>query len=320
MQPWERRAFAETSFKRLFWLGYNGRFGLFSWPTEFVERWDWPAGLGVLKDPNNYNRSEVQAWKSGKELQKLLKNLSSESKYSGNIKVFAHSMGNIVVSEALKELSKVSGSKGTISHYAACQAASVAHAYNPDAPLGSSLTYDLNPLPGGPDLYSVYPYHDAKCIGFNYFDNLSRGNIPNRAVGSIINMYSGKDSALDDIPWSASQASNPHESFGYDTSTGQYKEWVNGSNPPYISAELKVDKDYDKIFAHICMARSNALGRESNLTGNVIDKEVNLADDNLCGFTGSDADHSAQFLSYFANRRIFWLTLAKKLKLKIESK
>ena len=42
MQRWERIVFAQTAFKRLWHSGYKGRFGFFSWPTEYtpiVERW-----------------------------------------------------------------------------------------------------------------------------------------------------------------------------------------------------------------------------------------------------------------------------------------
>ena len=35
MAPWEKDRFAETAFKRLYWQGYQGRFGEFRWPTDF---------------------------------------------------------------------------------------------------------------------------------------------------------------------------------------------------------------------------------------------------------------------------------------------
>ena len=38
LAPWERDAFAETAFKRLYWQGYKGHFGAFQWPTDYSIR------------------------------------------------------------------------------------------------------------------------------------------------------------------------------------------------------------------------------------------------------------------------------------------
>ena len=35
METWEKDRFAETAFKRLYWQGYQGRFGEFRWPTDY---------------------------------------------------------------------------------------------------------------------------------------------------------------------------------------------------------------------------------------------------------------------------------------------
>jgi len=308
MEPWERRAFAETSFKRLFWLGYNGRFGFFSWPTEWVDRYDWGE---LLWDLRNYDRSEVQAWRSGKELVKLLKQISLN--YPGKFKVFAHSMGNIVVSEALKELSSVPENKNIVSHYAACQAASVADAYNASAPAVPGRAYLLldEKLNTGPDLYSLFPHThniDGTANTDIFFKNLISTNNSYRAVDRIINMYNKKDSAVASaIAWPLNQETKPDLGFSYDPDTG-YRE----------NGKVLLQGDYDKILAHICIARSRALGAESGLVGDVIDEEIDMGENGDCGFTDADADHSAQFVSYFAKRRAFWLTLAKKMKLKIK--
>jgi hypothetical protein len=89
---WTKRKSAETSFKRLWWQGYKGRFGLFRWPNaHFTDQWLC----------NNFNISELNAWKSGAGLLDLLKNLKVTKGYSVN--VIAHSQGNVVVAEALRE-------------------------------------------------------------------------------------------------------------------------------------------------------------------------------------------------------------------------
>ena len=35
MESWEKDRFAESAFKRLYWQGYQGRFGVFRWPTDY---------------------------------------------------------------------------------------------------------------------------------------------------------------------------------------------------------------------------------------------------------------------------------------------
>jgi len=35
LPPWKKDRFAETAFKRLYWQGYQGRFGLFRWPGVY---------------------------------------------------------------------------------------------------------------------------------------------------------------------------------------------------------------------------------------------------------------------------------------------
>jgi probable HAF family extracellular repeat protein len=81
--------FAETMFKRLWHLGYKGRFAAFRWPTFYDE---FPAGLFT------YNDSEYRAWKSGESLKQYVNELPSG--YVRN--VVAHSMGNIVAGAAFQ--------------------------------------------------------------------------------------------------------------------------------------------------------------------------------------------------------------------------
>ena len=143
MLPWERRYFAETAYKRLFWVNYRGRFGLFSWPTEHCD----PA----WSEPGNYDRSEQKAWHSGAGFRNLLVKL--DALYPDRVRVMAHSMGNIVASEALRH-EAVSGSPNPIAHtYIASQSASVAHAYDAAGP----TVVETDMSTGTPEVYAVYP-------------------------------------------------------------------------------------------------------------------------------------------------------------------
>lgn len=92
MERWDKDRFAETMFKRLYWQGYRGRFGSFRWPT--FERWPYH------EKACSYDKSEEQAWRSGEGLRNLLVGLNAQ--YPGQVRLTAHSMGNVVAGEALR--------------------------------------------------------------------------------------------------------------------------------------------------------------------------------------------------------------------------
>ena len=120
MQPWEKDAFAETAYKRLYWQGYKGRFGAFQWPTTYHKLA--PAGLF------DYDQGEYSSWLSATPLRNLLSSLSIT--YRGEVYMVAHSMGNVVAGEALR-LAAQSGSQ-VVAAYVATQAAVPVHCYDPD--------------------------------------------------------------------------------------------------------------------------------------------------------------------------------------------
>jgi len=81
----EKNWFAETEFKRLYWQGYQGRFGLFRWPTTDQ----------TLTYLTAFDNSENHAWASATGLLNLITNLNA--KYPGNVYLTAHSQGTVVV-------------------------------------------------------------------------------------------------------------------------------------------------------------------------------------------------------------------------------
>ena len=100
MQPWERRAFGSTAYKRLWLLGYKGRFGLYSWPTDYTGTGFWD--MTSTANRQNYDRSEQRAWNSSWGLWHLLIGLNQAPSPAYRIRLIAHSMGNITASEALR--------------------------------------------------------------------------------------------------------------------------------------------------------------------------------------------------------------------------
>ena len=127
MQTWERRAFAETMMKRLYWQRYGGRFVLISWPTEFHAN----PYVGGAFEPQNYDRSEFTARRSGIALKDLLESIRDRLTVfkPNNLIISAHSMGNIVTSEALRQ-----AKKPLVGTYLSFQSAESAGCYRLDAP------------------------------------------------------------------------------------------------------------------------------------------------------------------------------------------
>ena len=187
MTPDERLRYAETSYKRLFWEGYRGDFGLFSWPTEYIDTNLWT--LGSLQVTTNYYRSEQQAWNSAPRLQQLLGQLYTS--HPGRVNVFAHSMGNVVVSEALRLEVETGVPRHLVHTYIATQAATVADAYA-DVP-------DLLPFPDSNwDTPNVYAHDPA--TGQPYFASIGG------AADKLINFYNPGDWALSVFSWQLNHA------------------------------------------------------------------------------------------------------------------
>jgi Alpha/beta hydrolase of unknown function (DUF900) len=107
----ESTNYAETMFKRLWWHGYKGRFAAFRWPTY--------GSGGVFGGVGTYNDSEYMAWNSGTALKQFVATMPS----GYGINLVAHSMGNMVVGEALRE-------GMAASHYAMLHGATSASCYS----------------------------------------------------------------------------------------------------------------------------------------------------------------------------------------------
>lgn len=123
MEPFGKRAHAETAFKRLWHHGYKGRFGAFFWPTL--------CGFERRKHLYHYDLSEYIAWHSSAPLLGLLGTLGQ--KYPGHLHVLAHSMGNVVAAEALHR-----APPKLVKNYVASQAAIAADAFH----LSPSVTWN----------------------------------------------------------------------------------------------------------------------------------------------------------------------------------
>ncbi len=294
MDPWERRAFASTGFKRLWHLGYQGRYGLFSWPTDNTTLTFWD--LSDKSKIQNYDRSEQRAWKSASGLKYLLRELNKEQTY--RVRVLAHSMGNIVTSEALRLYARETNLP-LIHTYIASQSASVAYAY--DAVNPAFVAQTLPPFYyTTPEVFGSFP---RGTTNQPFFTGM-KSSVKN---GNVVNFHNVQDYALSSPgTWQLNQKTKPDigwSSILVGTNT-QHTFWRGDTNSLKLNS---LDQTYE-IYAHIAQAQSKALGCAEEPTHHIqgeIGGAINLFNSPF-NYKDNSYEHSAEFNSINMNRRSYW--------------
>ena len=293
MQEWSKKAAAETAYKRLWQRGYKGKFGLFSWPAEYVD-----LTFGVpLKDPQNFDRSERIAWLSAAALRELLVSLNARSPQK--VRVVAHSLGNVVVSEALLSEAESETPRKLVHTYIATQAAVAAQAYDEGVP-------DVTNIFFGPNVYKSYPLTSRP-----YFEGTKKGGGLALSTGRLINYFNPNDSALSG--WRKNQLTKPDVGWGFKIISvplqpkGAFHRG-NVENGMLFGELLEFPNDRYEIFAHAAPAFSQALGTQ--VVAGLFSLNVNLGDAPF-SLTDKPSDHSAQFNSDLATRYKYWDRLMK---------
>ena len=291
MQPWERRAFASTAYKRLWHLGYKGRLSFYSWPTDYTDTSFWDMRL--LANRQNYDRSEQRAWYSSFALRSLIQSLNKTA--SGRVRLIAHSMGNIVASEALRLAGQKVSSLPAVVAYIASQAASVAHAYDATNPQSFTLVQFAD------ELYANYPRNGNKQPYFTGMKNAVSKT--GQGVVRTFNFHNRVDYALSTwYVWPLNQSLKPDLGWGYNPFDNTFYRL----GFPY-SLSLSLTPFPYEIYAHDAIAGSAALGATEydiysvrGEIGNAFDLQTNF------NFQANDYEHSAQFNSINPNRRAYW--------------
>jgi hypothetical protein len=308
MEQWEKDRFAERAFKRLYWQGYQGRFGLFRWPTDNGFSGEvFESSSNPLTDSRNYDRSEWIAWRSAAGLLNKLNDLNA--KYPGHVYMLAHSMGNVVAGEALR----LSGSNRVVNTYIASQSAIPAHVYDSTVTnaLQFTYTYPTPPLSllgsrnYGPDTPNIYGDWLAANSG---------------AVGRRINFYNPNDYALAAPRWGFDQITKPDsrpldflywfDGTPYDSVAG-YTPGSTDDNPPWdhffkgtssggAPLDITILTNRYEIMACAAESRSTALGATARITNFVpvdltrLSNPLWVSDPSGHGY-GDHFWHSAQF-------------------------
>jgi len=298
VKPWEKKRWAETVFKRLWWQGYKGRVGLFDWPCQTL------PSLDVLV---NYDRSEYLAWNSAKALTAVLEALHREDAL--NISLLAHSQGNVVVGESLRL-----ANANTVKTYVASQAALSASLYSGEYPTVSMLPALALDRFDTPAVMSLYP---GRAPLQNYFVE-----VPGK-IETLINYFNRKDYALVEAGpltpgWEYNNQTRPDNSigYGYDGDTEDYSK--NVGNSGFYRDTLTTprrdltfpDNDHE-IFSFIAESRTKALGAvlpfEAFLNATVSVDAVGSRDlEATSGYDNKRYSHSRQFRSNIVNEHNYW--------------
>ncbi len=328
----EKAQFANASFKRLFWQGYTGRFAAFDWPTEWFDNRGTSGAFRAINDPLNYDRSEEKAYWSGKALKFLLTDLDGKVGYQ-HVNIFAHSTGNVVVSEALRESRDVK----LVHSYIASQAATAAEAYDPSAP---PLLFNMDGLGAFGPAYpstSLSLYANLPSTNRAIFEDIDQ------AADKLYNVYNPVDYALFDavthtpnLPhtWRINQAIKVDDNVkfadhwaDYAWENGNYvrKEFTYASTPEgvtkvYGNSVILNPSDSSQLFEVLSYAaelQSLALGSQLGMSkpGKVCSGEVNLHSADVFAdqlFTNTPWDHSAQFNGTNARRSVYWNLVLEK--------
>jgi hypothetical protein len=282
MATWLKDRWAETAYKRLYWQGYQGRFGLFRWPC-----------YNLSADTAGFDTSEWNSWKTGRPLESFLAKLNGM--YPSNVYVFAHSQGNPAMGEAMRL-----ATNQIVNTYVATQAAVSARAYDNTLATNATGYYSLKT----PDSQGNYYTTGAS----SYFS----GSI---GAGTYVNFYNPLDYALMGNSlnpltfhpgWLEDQSLKPDSGYGYATPSssipfGYYQEGIISElliNSSLPRNPLRFPTDTYQIFAMCAQSYSLALGAQQNVgVGGLpftLNRQVNLNGDPFF-FGGNHIQHDEQF-------------------------
>jgi hypothetical protein len=307
MESWEKQRWIETTYKRLYWLGYKGRVGGFSWP----------CANGAV-DQVFFDTSENRAWQSGAPLMQYLAWLKARGY---RVHVLAHSQGNIAMGEALRLWRGDGNSSPLVSTYIASQAAIPSACYNSNAPWMPNwdMEDELIPrYPLSPDIYARYwRSGDDEYVPVQWPDtNVSylSSTFMSSAASRWVNVYNRSDYALtgnsfSHLGWEICQRQKPNDFLTDSVWTYSYTE-SEGFGEGFFT-RLKFPDDRYKIFSFAAGTWSLALGTIP--TGGVFSNFTNLQS---MGYGDEHIWHSAQFRSYNAARYQYWNEVMIKAQIK----
>ena len=209
------------------------------------------------------------------------------STYPGQIRVIAHSMGNVVMCEALRLCTSP-----VVHTYLAAQAAISAHCY--DNSIGNYWNSFTTP-----NVYGHYTSGNSSATPY-LGDNSTK-------AGCLVQYFNTMDYALG--AWQINNEMKPDLNYYYtegDANRDTY-DAVSGdrfyydSILPFDERTLDFPADRFEIFSRSAESRSRALGRSPSVSG--FDPHRDLQE---FGYDGAHYSHSREFRSNISAEWLFW--------------
>ncbi|MEY3480791.1 MAG: hypothetical protein RIQ71_1566 [Verrucomicrobiota bacterium] len=323
MSPDGSRNYAETMFKRLWHRGYKGRFAYFRWNTDWSDAFDNVPVVGEAAEAYfaDYNDSEYTGWTAGAPtLKTFVQSLPYQNK-----NIAAHSMGNIVVSEAMRQGMQ-------INNYALMQPAVPAACYDERAVIEQTQTathaVEMGLWDGGPSYTTTVtvwnrptPDDDSDQATRNLAYRGALKNIGQN--GNLILFYLPNDNATS-YAWELNNAVTkpPGQMSGIfryarNNPSGEklFKDYGGGTHVPFLGAQRH------EAMSYACRTWGKAAGAEQQTQGAIsAANRVNLGsapfqlpgEDTNSGFGD---EHSGQFKANIQSLKPFHDALMDELQL-----
>jgi hypothetical protein len=298
---WRKDRWAETAYKRLYWQGYQGRFGEFRWPC-----------FNLSADLSLYDTSEWNAWKSGQSLETFLASWLNKN-YPNHVYLLAHSQGNVVASQALRL-----ASNQLVNTYVASQAALSARAYDNTLPTNAASYYTITTSdPQGNYYTNGAPSYFSASAGAGKYVNFFNPN-DYALMGDSINPFAFHPGWLED----QSLKPDKQENYYYTTPTasipsGYYLQSseYNRTGSPSTIYPLYFPTNTYQIFAMCAQSYSLALGAQIGVGGTFqAGQQVNLSGSQF-NFGNTHIQHDEQFVFDNMTTSAYWLKLLQSFEL-----
>jgi len=255
---------ANSMFKRLWLQGFKGRFVAFRWPSVVSGEED-PDWWSTIQNAEHYFEIEHRGFKYGKALKQYVEYLVSPAGGGFTVHVIGHSMGNIVVSEALKQ-------GAPISEYVLLDAAVSAGCYDTQDEL-------INPSIGEP---LTVPDFAADGGYRGYFIGLS----------GLTNFYNSDDEAL--VSWEDGNLLKRDFVFlggmQYFNEGGVKLKKLQSQPPSFSPPDPRSVNDIHESMAMFAVSRTRTVGVEARTRGAVLNP-IDLK----TFFSSENKAHSAPF-------------------------
>lgn len=297
MEDWVKQRWTETIFKRLWWLGYQGKVGLFDWPCRTL------PSVDVLV---NYDISEYRAWHSAPVLAGLLadRDQSIGNRYSGQVHILGHSQGNVVAGEAINLLPT-----GSVHSYVASQAALSTSLYHQNiteiSPELPAFVYET------PDIFGSYPALEPEAPYL--------GSVPQKIQDNrMFTYFNVKDYALTVAGpltpgWEYNNKTRPDDSIGYNYVYSTVDDYPVSLQPGegFVKSaspvrDLRFPENRYEIFSFGAESRTKALGA-ANPPAALAGKSRNLE---TWEYDDKHYSHSKQFRSNIVDEMPYWKSFA----------